>query len=208
MKVTFYIVRHGETRFNQYGRIQGACDSPLTEKGIQDAQAASAALKDVTFDRAYCSASGRAVDTAHIIMARHNAPLQPRKDLVEVDFGALDGEKISVILPEIIRRRAEDDWADISGEDQRHVIARIHEAFDSILKECHDGDQVLIVSHGAFIRNILEELTAVDLNACEGAEPGRVQMPNGGITVLQYQDGSWKLLVMPKQPEDFRGIRE
>ncbi|CYX48093.1 phosphoglycerate mutase [Streptococcus suis] len=28
-----YLMRHGQTRFNLQGRIQGACDSPLTEEG-------------------------------------------------------------------------------------------------------------------------------------------------------------------------------
>jgi len=207
MKVTFYVVRHGETRFNLAGRIQGACDSPLTEKGVEDARQASLALKDITFDRAYCSTSGRARETAAIIMARHSARLEPRKDLVEVDFGTIDGERIRDVLPEIIRRRERDEWEDIGGEDQRHVIRRIHEAFGSILEECHDGDRVLIVSHGAFIRNILEELAAVDLNACEGAEPGKVQMPNGGIVVLQFQDGRWRMAAMPQEPRQFRDIR-
>lgn len=30
----FYIIRHGETVFNRKGRIQGWCDSPLTDLGV------------------------------------------------------------------------------------------------------------------------------------------------------------------------------
>lgn len=30
-----YLMRHGQTLFNQLGKIQGACDSPLTEAGIR-----------------------------------------------------------------------------------------------------------------------------------------------------------------------------
>lgn len=40
MVKTFYLMRHGQTRFNVQGRIQGACDSPLTEEGIEQAKAA------------------------------------------------------------------------------------------------------------------------------------------------------------------------
>lgn len=29
----FYLMRHGQTLFNTLNRIQGWCDSPLTEKG-------------------------------------------------------------------------------------------------------------------------------------------------------------------------------
>lgn len=37
MQKTFYLMRHGQTLFNVQGRIQGACDSPLTELGIAQA---------------------------------------------------------------------------------------------------------------------------------------------------------------------------
>lgn len=33
MKKKLYLMRHGETLFNLQSRIQGWCDSPLTEKG-------------------------------------------------------------------------------------------------------------------------------------------------------------------------------
>ncbi len=37
---TLYLMRHGETLFNQLGLIQGWCDSLLTTNGKQQAQAA------------------------------------------------------------------------------------------------------------------------------------------------------------------------
>lgn len=40
MTKTLYLMRHGETLFNQLGLIQGWCDSPLTTNGKQQAQAA------------------------------------------------------------------------------------------------------------------------------------------------------------------------
>ena len=35
MKKTFYLMRHGQTLFNLRRKIQGACDSPLTKRGIE-----------------------------------------------------------------------------------------------------------------------------------------------------------------------------
>ena len=37
--ITFYIVRHGETLFNQKHLMQGWCDSPLTNQAIENARA-------------------------------------------------------------------------------------------------------------------------------------------------------------------------
>ena len=48
-QLIFTLMRHGETRFNVQERIQGRCDSPLTERGIQEAQEAAEKLKDIHF---------------------------------------------------------------------------------------------------------------------------------------------------------------
>lgn len=36
----FYLMRHGQTRFNVQHRLQGVCDAPLTEVGIEQAKKA------------------------------------------------------------------------------------------------------------------------------------------------------------------------
>lgn len=45
MSFTVYFVRHGQTMFNYFQRMQGWSDSPLTAKGIQDAKKAGQHLK-------------------------------------------------------------------------------------------------------------------------------------------------------------------
>ena len=37
MKKRLYLMRHGQTMFNEQKRIQGWCDSPLTELGKRQA---------------------------------------------------------------------------------------------------------------------------------------------------------------------------
>ena len=36
----FYLMRHGQTRFIVQHRLQGVCDAPLTEVGIEQAKKA------------------------------------------------------------------------------------------------------------------------------------------------------------------------
>ena len=51
MTKILYLMRHGQTLFNARGKIQGACDSPLTELGIQQAQhAARKVSKNLTME--------------------------------------------------------------------------------------------------------------------------------------------------------------
>ena len=50
-----YLVRHGQTLFNQQKKVQGWCDSPLTQEGIQQAIAVSKTLQSIPFEYAYSS---------------------------------------------------------------------------------------------------------------------------------------------------------
>jgi len=49
MKKYFYLMRHGETLFNVRKKIQGACDSPLTFLGIEQAKIASKYFNNISF---------------------------------------------------------------------------------------------------------------------------------------------------------------
>ena len=43
-KLNNYLVRHGQTYYNIYNKLQGWSNSPLTEKGKQDAKNAGERL--------------------------------------------------------------------------------------------------------------------------------------------------------------------
>ena len=68
MIVHVHLVRHGQTFFNRYNRLQGWSNSPLTQAGLDDAIHAGNALKDITFAAAYCSDTTRAQVTAQTIL--------------------------------------------------------------------------------------------------------------------------------------------
>lgn len=91
MAKTLYLMRHGQTLFNQLHKIQGWCDSPLTELGIYQAQIAKKYFEEhgITFDHAYSSTSERCCDTLEIVT---NMPYKRTKGLKEVYYGKLEGE--------------------------------------------------------------------------------------------------------------------
>ncbi|XP_019935018.2 probable fructose-2,6-bisphosphatase TIGAR A [Paralichthys olivaceus] len=90
------LVRHGETRYNKEGRLQGqAIDAPLSEVGLQQAEAAGLYLRDVKFSNVYVSDMQRAQQTAETIM-KHNSScstlqLAPDPLLKEISFGIAEG---------------------------------------------------------------------------------------------------------------------
>ena len=93
--VTLYITRHGKTMLNTSDRSQGWIDAPLTPAGIEVASALGRGLKleGVEFDAVYTSDSGRAIETAEIILKEKGQNLEIHKDkrLREFNFGTYEG---------------------------------------------------------------------------------------------------------------------
>ncbi len=84
MTKTLYLVRHGQTYFNYYHKVQGRCDSPLNERGIRQVEMARDYFKKqgIHFDKAFSSTQERACDTLEII-TDHQMPYTRLKDLRE-----------------------------------------------------------------------------------------------------------------------------
>lgn len=59
-----YLVRHGETDWNQAGLLQGQTDIALNAQGLEQAHDAAERLKKVPFEIAFCSPLIREDDEA------------------------------------------------------------------------------------------------------------------------------------------------
>lgn len=136
-----YIMRHGQTLFNVRRKIQGWCDSPLTEEGKQQALKAKEILKDISFDHFYCSTAERCSDTLELIT---NHPYTRVKDLKERNFGVYEGESED-LHPDI--SRYDEFYKPFGGETTQEVKERMYNALSKIMNK-EDHHKVLVVSHG------------------------------------------------------------
>src|SRR5699024_8017728 len=145
MMKSVYLIRHGQTLFNKQKKIQGFCDSPLTELGIQQAAIAGKHVLDLDlkFDDAHSSTSERACDTLELIA---DVPYKRIKGLREWNFGDLEaeGEHLNPPLP------YGDFFVQFRGEDESDFQHRINTTITELTKES-DGENILMVSHGAAI---------------------------------------------------------
>lgn len=200
-RVAFWYVRHGQTLFNVAGRMQGWCDSPLTAQGEEDARKAGELLHDVPFAAAYTSTSERCRDTCALVLAgRKDIPVFERKGLKEVFYGSWEGAKVSRHLEEIDRRRAHGiHWEDCGGDSDESFAKRIQSTYEEIHEERSDGDEVLIVSHGAAWLWMQRDLLGVDPDefACLKKEKGLPKLPNGYNGRFSCCDGTWQLESVP-----------
>lgn len=142
-----YLVRHGQTLFNAQHKIQGFCDSPLTEIGIRQAQIAREHLEKegIRFSEAYSSTSERASDTLELLT---DHPYKRIKGLREWNFGSYEGEgeHLNPPLP------YNDFFVQFGGESQVELEERISSTIETIMHNTQ-GENILIVSHGAAIAN-------------------------------------------------------
>ena len=75
MTRTIYLFRHGETEWNVAGKMQGRLDSPLTERGRQQALAHGRLLANLTpVECLWVSTANRTRATADLVNAAVNAP--------------------------------------------------------------------------------------------------------------------------------------
>lgn len=206
MKVKFYYVRHGQTLFNQIGRMQGMCDSNLTDQGIEDAYDVASCLRQISFQHAFCSSSERAYKTAQMICAYQNVKPQCMKALKEFDFGDLDGEEIEKFKDAIWSDAMRDDWSEYHGETIAQFKQRTDDAFSYIVTQCNDGDNVLVVSHGSFMMHLMKTLLQFDQEAYvkRRKQQGKQWMPNCGICVFTYEDGKWAMVEEPMCADEYR----
>ncbi len=72
MKI-LYLMRHGQTLFNQLHKIQGFCDSPLTDLGIDQALQAGKYFSEqqIQFTAGFASTQERASDTLELVWPNH-----------------------------------------------------------------------------------------------------------------------------------------
>lgn len=152
MKKTFYMMRHGQTLFNLRRKIQGACDSPLTALGIQQAEAARDALDGIPFTHYYASTAERCSDTLEIVK-NNDKPYTRVKGLKEMNFGTFEGESEDLNPKSEL---FEDFFLDYGGESRGQVKERTRIAGLEIMNN-PDHDIVLAVSHAGaclhFMRN-------------------------------------------------------
>jgi len=155
--VRLLVARHGETRDNASGRWQGWNDSPLTPKGVAQAEELSRRLADAPVAAVYASDLGRAAHTARIVAAHHGLAIESSPALRERNvgiFGGLTGPEVEARYPAALGRRGVDgvlDWAPPEGESFRQILARALPFLESV-RLAHAGRDVAVVTHGGVIR--------------------------------------------------------
>jgi 2,3-bisphosphoglycerate-dependent phosphoglycerate mutase len=164
---TLVLVRHGLSEYNEKGLWAGWTDTPLTEIGRQEAEAAGYEIKDIHFDFAYTSVLSRAIDTLEIIKkAIHQDFLPTTKEqaLNERNYGDYAGKNKWEVKKELGEKefqklRRSWDFPIPNGESLKEVYERVIPYYRlEIEPKLMEGSSILLVSSGNALRALIKYL--------------------------------------------------
>ena len=194
-----YIVRHGETRSNVEGCLQGWTNDPLNENGIALAEITGEGMQNIHFDECISSPLLRARQTAEIILERSgnkNVPVTFEDRIKEIYMGQWEQKKFRPGEREIDEETVKCFFTDPfqfagfpGGETIQEVCGRT-QAFLKELCSRDDDRTYLVTTHGFALRAMLNFLYDDPADYWQGHVPY-----NCAVNIIEAQQGQIRLAV-------------
>ena len=170
---SIYFARHGETVWNVENKICGMTDSPLTEKGRQQARELGQKVKEsgVHIDEILYSPLSRAADTAKAVAEPTGLPARCEPRLREQCFGKYEGTPRDGAEFRISKTHFADRYD--GGESMMQLAQRIYNLLDELRQD--ENKTYLLVAHNGIARVVEsyfhdmtnEEYSAAGIKNCE-----------------------------------------
>ena len=173
---SIYFARHGETVWNVENKICGMTDSPLTEKGRQQARELGQKVKEsgVHIDEILYSPLSRDADTAKAVAEATGLPARCEPRLREQCFGKYEGTPRDGAEFRISKTHFADRYD--GGESMMQLAQRIYNLLDELRQD--ENKTYLLVAHNGIARVVEsyfhdmtnEEYSAAGIKNCELVE--------------------------------------
>lgn len=176
--MNLYVVRHGETIWNQEKRVQGITDIPLTLEGIKNTEKLKDLVSTLNIDVVISSPLSRARETANILVDS-KLPINTDDRIKERDWGMNEG----ALIDEVDRW---DCWDVVLNTKVQNIeciqdfMYRVSSFIEEIKIKYKDKN-VLVVTHSAVIRVIHYMLG----NIPEDGNLSRINIPN--LRIIEYK---------------------
>lgn len=187
----FYLLRHGQTRWNIEGKIQGKTDIPLNETGMEQAECLARAMEDCRVSALFSSPLLRARQTAGVVAEKTGLEVTVLPELKEVDFGLWEGmtwKDIEENYPEDYKKweRNPAKAEPTGGESRQSCTDRSRIAVEQMLgtAAAPDGRDVCIVAHGGILVYLIDYLLRKQVDKRE------IIVKNASISVVEYDEKS------------------
>jgi broad specificity phosphatase PhoE len=193
----FHLLRHGEHGLLGRvlaGRMPGV---GLTERGRAEIAAVAERLAGEPIAAIYSSPLQRTRESAEIVAARLQLPIEFRDDVIELDFGEWTGATFDSIRadPRWEAWRTQRSIARLpGGESMRQVQRRAVDALLDI-NQRHPHQTVVVVSHGDVIRSALLFALGMPLDSYNS-----IEISQGGVSTMRIDAGGIRVLGLNERP--------
>jgi broad specificity phosphatase PhoE len=193
----FHLLRHGEHGLLGRvlaGRMPGV---GLTECGRAEIAAVAERLAGEPIAAIYSSPLQRTRESAEIVAARLDLPIEFRDDVIELDFGEWTGATFESIRadPRWEAWRTQRSLARLpGGESMRQVQRRMVDALLDINGR-HPHQTVVVVSHGDVIRSALLFALGMSLDSYNS-----IEISQGSTSTLRIDAGGIRVLGLNERP--------
>lgn len=182
-----YLIRHGQTVWNQGGKYQGHTDVPLSAVGRQQAQQLQKKLATTKIAAFYASDLARAYDTAKIIAEPHNLEVRLFPEFRELNFGCWEGLNYEEIM-QAYGDQARQWYANPAtvcipgGESCLELKERSYKLLLQIIKR-HDNEAIALITHGGTIRILIMAAMGWDFSCF-----WRISQDNTALNIIAFYE--------------------
>ena len=140
------LARHGQTEENYSRKVQGRRNVLLNDTGRRQCQKLRDKIRDKQYDVCYVSPLARCVETAFILIGDRTEMIKDER-LLERDMGKLEARPFEEYDSKAYWNY-DQNKSDFGVEPIQDLFVRCQSLLDYI-KEKHEGQSILIVTHAA-----------------------------------------------------------
>lgn len=194
--MALFIIRHGQTVWNQGQILQGHADIPLSARGIEEARQMAFMLKDIPFTLIGASPLLRTRQTGAVLSEILQSPLEICPELLARGYGPWEGKSISKIREEYSREFDEMKLWPLSkvfstipfpGIESYETVSQ--RAIPLLERFAAEAGNCVFVTHTGVVSSILLKLgfsgTKVPLLSQTGFI--RIERENGTLKIAQME---------------------
>lgn len=194
-----HLIRHGQSLLNKERRHQHR-DTPLSEKGKQQAALVGFRLREYGVSRLISSPYLRTQETAHIIASHVGKEIELMEELREIKRPSViegkvhDDPAVLAITRQIMKNFHNPDWRHSDEDTFEDLKQRVFQCV--CLFETMQDPSVVAVTHGGFIRMFValaqkgKALTSQEFIGTYAFDP----IENTSITTCEFHDSRWNVI--------------
>ena len=194
-KRIIYLIRHGQTEYNDKSIFRGQLDIPLNSFGISQAESIGKTLKVIDFDAIYSSPLNRAKKTAEIINKYQGKKedIIVKNDFTDLNYGSWQGKSHKEVRKNYPGLYYE--WGNTpyniqipDGESLHDAQKRSFNGLKNIINNSKDKT-ICIISHRVINKLLISKILGIPKTGF-----WKIRQDTGCINIIEYQDKKFTII--------------